>query len=264
MNEYKSIDSHCHIYCFDKTDYFNDLPLFDYMNFYNIEKCAQIAVNESDNENVIRVVSQHPEKLFGLAYINVRKMDEYLAKLRQGVKDGIFRGVKMHPYVEDYQLDDPKIYPIYETCLELDIPVLFHTGVLHFNKWVTASDTDNFDAKTSCIGYPVQFGNVLERYKDLKIIFAHFGGNFYPEFLSLCERFDNAYMDTAWLDHYSERNLPPVTVQSWIEHAVKFLGSQKILYGGEDIYPTDIEKCNLTRAQKDDILYNNAKRLYKL
>ena len=92
MNEYKSIDSHCHIYCFDKTDYFNDLPLFDYMNFYNIEKCSQIAVNESDNENVIRVVSQHPEKLFGIAYINVRKMDEYLAKLRQGVKDGIFRG----------------------------------------------------------------------------------------------------------------------------------------------------------------------------
>lgn len=264
MNDHKSIDSHCHIYCLDSCDYFNDRPLMEYMDFYNIEKCAQIAVNNSDNKNVIEAVKKYPDKLFGIAYVNVRKQDEYLKLLRENVKEGIFRGVKMHPYVEDYQLDDPSIFPVYETCLELDIPVLFHTGILHFNTWVTASSSDNYDAKASCIGYPVQFANVLERYKDLKMIFAHCGGNFYPEFLSLCERFEHAYMDTAWLDHYADRNMPPVSVQTWIESAVKVIGSEKILYGGEDIYPTDIEKCGLTREQKDNILYNNAKRLYRL
>ena len=80
----------------------------------------------------------------------------------------------------------------------------------------------------------------------------------------MAERFPNLYLDTAWLAHYAERMMPPVSVQDWIEHAVKFAGSKKIIFGGEGTYPVDIERCHLTQTQKADILYENAKKLYKL
>ena len=87
--------------------------------------------------------------------------------------------------------------------------------------------------------------------------------SFYQEFLGMAERFPNLYLDTAWLAHYAERMMPPVSVQEWIEHAVKIVGSKQIIFGGEGTYPIDIERCRLTQEEKEDILYNNAKRLYK-
>ena len=84
-------------------------------------------------------------------------MDNSLAKLREYVKRGIFRGVKMHPYCNDFQVDDPAIFPVYETCIELDIPVLYHTGWLNFSDIDANNKSDNV-YKYSCIGFPVQFG----------------------------------------------------------------------------------------------------------
>ena len=105
---------------------------------------------------------------------------------------------------------------------------------------------------------------MLEKYPKLKIVFAHCGGNFYRELLCLTERFENAYLDTAWLRHYAERAFPTVDIHDWIEHAVKIAGSEKTLFAGEGTLPGDIRQCRLTDEQKEDILWRNAAKLYKL
>ena len=258
----KVIDSHCHIFVMNGYEFFKDRPLMEYIDHFGMEKNAVIACNERENDEVIEAVQKYPDKLFGIAYVNVHDMDNSLAKLREYVKRGIFRGVKMHPYCNDFQVDDPAIFPVYETCIELDIPVLYHTGWLNFSDIDANNKSDNV-YKYSCIGFPVQFGTVMEKFPELKLICAHFGGNFYQEFLGMAERFPNLYLDTAWLAHYAERMMPPVSVQEWIEHAVKIVGSKQIIFGGEGTYPIDIERCRLTQEEKEDILYNNAKRLYK-
>lgn len=257
------IDSHCHVFVMDSYEHFKDKPLFEYIEYFDMEKCAVIACNERENDQVIEAVKAHPDKLFGIAYVDVHDMDKSLEKLRKYGKEGIFRGVKMHPYCNDFQVDDPAVFPVYEACIELDIPVLYHTGWLNFSDLDANNKSENV-YQYRCIGFPVQFGSVMEKYPDLKMICAHFGGNFYQEFLGMAERFPNFYLDTAWLAHYAERMLPPVSVQEWIEHAVKFIGSEKVLYAGEGTYPVDIERCHFTQKQKEDILYNNAKKLYKL
>ena len=258
----KVIDSHCHIFVMNGYEFFKDRPLMEYIDHFGMEKNAVIACNERENDEVIEAVQKYPDKLFGIAYVNVHDMDNSLAKLREYVKRGIFRGVKMHPYCNDFQVDDPAIFPVYETCIELDFPVLYHTGWLNFSDIDANNKSDNV-YKYSCIGFPVQFGTVMEKFPELKLICAHFGGNFYQEFLGMAERFPNLYLDTAWLAHYAERMMPPVSVQEWIEHAVKIVGSKQIIFGGEGTYPIDIERCRLTQEEKEDILYNNAKRLYK-
>lgn len=257
------IDSHCHIFVMDSYEHYKDKPLFEYIEHFDIAKNAVIACNERENDEVIEAVTKYPDKLFGIAYVNVHDMENSLNKLREYAGKGIFRGVKMHPYCNDFQVDDPAVFPVYETCIELDIPVLYHTGWLNFSDL----DANNKSADVyqyNCIGFPAQFGTVMEKFPDLKLICAHFGGNFYQEFLGMAERFPNLYLDTAWLAHYAERMMPPVSVQDWIEHAVKFAGSKKIIFGGEGTYPADIERCHLTQDQKADILYENARKLYKL
>ena len=113
----KVIDSHCHIFVMNGYEFFKDRPLMEYIDHFGMEKNAVIACNERENDEVIEAVQKYPDKLFGIAYVNVHDMDNSLAKLREYVKRGIFRGVKMHPYCNDFQVDDPAIFPVYETCI---------------------------------------------------------------------------------------------------------------------------------------------------
>ena len=258
------IDTHAHVFFLEKFIDYDDKPLFQYMEEQEVDICSCIAAANKENIGVIENVQKYKDKLFGIGYVNVQDMEHSLKMLRENVDKGIFRGIKMHPYVEDYIVDDPALNPLYETCLELDIPLLFHNGIVTFSSWPSDEPGKTKLTKYECIGFPHQFAKVLERYPELKIIFAHFGGNFYRELLCLTERFENAYLDTAWLRHYAQREFPSTDIHRWIEHAVSIVGSKKVLFAGEGTLPSDILQCNLTEDEKADILYKNAKELYRL
>lgn len=258
------IDTHAHVFFLDAFIDYDNKPLFQYMEEQNVDVCSCIAAANKENDAVLENVGKYPDKLFGIGYVNVHKMEESLQNLYKQAEAGIFRGIKMHPYVEDYHVNDPEINQVYEACLDLDIPLLFHNGIVTFSTWPSDEPGKVVKPKYECIGFPHQFAEVLERYPDLKVIFAHFGGNFYREFLCLAERFKNVYLDTAWLRHYADRMFPRQDIKDWIEHAVSIVGSEKIIFGGEGTLPSDINACRLTQQQKDDILYLNAKKLYKI
>lgn len=258
------IDTHAHVFFLDAHVDYENKPLFQYMEEQNIDMCSCIAAANREMEGVIENVRKYPDKLFGIGYVNVHDMENSLRELRKNAKEGIVKGIKMHPYVEDYIVDDPALDILYETCLELDIPLLFHNGLVTFSTWPSDEPGKVKTTKYNCIGFPNQFAAVLEKYPKLKIIFAHFGGNFYREFLCLTERFENAYFDTAWLRHYAERMFPPQDIHAWIAHAVKILGSEKILFGGEGTLPEDILQLNISETEKENILYKNAQKLFKL
>lgn len=147
-------------------------------------------------------------------------------------------------------LDDDAINPVYETCLALDIPVLLHVGFQR-SSLVHPSQVGAAPCKCSTLGFPVQFCTVLEKYPKLKLIMAHMGGDTYFQCLSICMRFENAYLDTAWLQYYAENQFPQVKVKDWIEHACKYLSSEKILYGGEEHFPAIFStRIFLTRKKR--------------
>ena len=257
------IDSHSHIFSLNGVEYHQGMPLLDYQKDIKVDMCGVIAGDDAEQELLVETVRKYPDKFYGIGYVDHKNMYSSLKKIEEYIKEGVIRGIKMHPYVQLFQLDAPEIFPIYELALTYDIPVIFHVGWLNFN---TIDPTQNViaDYRYSCMGFPVQFGNVMERYPKLKLIIAHMGGNYYFEMLAMAERFENVYLDTAWLEHWASHRLPSVTVQEWIEHAVRFIGSKKVLYGGEGTVPEDVEKCSLTKEQLDDILGGNAKRIYNL
>lgn len=257
------VDSHMHVWSMEDVDYYEDKTIYQYMDENQIDKTALIAISEKENAEMKRIVLEQPDKFFGIGYVDVKQMDASLKRLEEGVKGGYVRGIKLYPYAEHFMLDDDAINPVYEKCLELDIPVLLHVGFQR-SSLVHPSQVGAAPCKYATLGYPVQFGTVLEKYPKLKLIMAHMGGDTYFQCLSICMRFENAYLDTAWLQYYAENQFPQVTVKDWIEHACKYLSSEKVLYGGEGTLPRDILATDISDKEKQDILWNNAAKLYKL
>lgn len=259
------IDSHMHVWSFEGVEYYDNKQLFTYMEELKLDRTALIAINNGENAKVKTLVEHYPNQFFGIAYVDRENQEASLRELECGVKAGYYKGIKVLSYQGGFHVDDPIQMRTYEKCLELDIPVLFHVG------WHNAGSANPSAAanganscKYSCVGTPFEFANVLETFPELKVIFAHMGAENYFRCLGMAQRFHNVYMDTAWLEHYGSNQLPLISVKEWIEHACKYLGSEKIMFGGEYTMPWEIEQCDLSDKQKADLLGETCCRLYKL
>jgi predicted TIM-barrel fold metal-dependent hydrolase len=49
-------------------------------------------------------------------------------KLERSVKELGMRALKLHPIHQAFHPNDTRFYPLYEKCVELNIPALFHLG----------------------------------------------------------------------------------------------------------------------------------------
>lgn len=254
------IDTHCHIWSYDKTPYYNDLPVYEYIKANKIDKISLICMNDAENQRMRQLVKNEPNIFFGVAYVNFQRMDESLQKLRDWVCEGTVKAVKIYPYFEHFRVDDPQLYKFYETTVELSLPVIPHLG------WVYM-DTDascGHSGKYKYTGFPEQYGTVMENFPNLKLVVTHLGGNYYYEFLTMAERFPSIVMETAWLPDYCMRQFPPKDMFGWIEHAISFLGSERIIYGGEGVFPKDIERLGISDTAKENILGKNAVKYFNI
>jgi len=75
------------------------------------------------------------------------------------IKAAGLRGIKLHPDFQKFEIDTPKMDPIYEILSEAGLPVLVHAG----------------DRRYDFSG-PRRIARVLDRHPGLKVIAAHFGG----------------------------------------------------------------------------------------
>jgi predicted TIM-barrel fold metal-dependent hydrolase len=78
------------------------------------------------------------------------------------IRDEGFRGIKFHPYYQDFTLDEERLFPIYEKISEKNLIVMMHTG---FDL--------AFERKRLCD--PEKIVRVLERFPELKLVTTHLG-----------------------------------------------------------------------------------------
>lgn len=88
-------------------------------------------------------------------------LDDPAAVLRTFPALGL-AGFKFHPDYQECAPDDPRMAPILETAQELGLIAYFHAG------WDVGP--------TTCFGTPEAFARTLDRYPDLTVALAHFGG----------------------------------------------------------------------------------------
>ena len=102
------------------------------------------------SERIIPLPSVHPRD------------PEAMAHLLE-IKDQGFIGLKMHPYYQDFFLDDPELLDLYRRISELDLLLVMHTGYDIGYPRIQRAD-------------PERILNVLEEVPELRLITTHLGG----------------------------------------------------------------------------------------
>ena len=264
MKKYRIIDAHCHIYP-DKIaekaaaatcDFYGGLgstldgtvaTLSAEAELGGIEHCIVQSVAttpkqvSSINNFIAKAVSDSNGKFTGLGTLHPDSED-----IKKDVDEIIslgLKGVKLHPDIQKFKIDDYRMLKIYELC-EGRLPILMHTG------------DNRYDFSN-----PNRMMPILDIYKDLTVIGAHFGGwSIWEEATKkLCD-YKNFYVDCS-------SSLYAITTEK-AKELIEMYGANRVLFGTD--YPMwkpkeEIErfiKIDLTESQREDIFCNNAANLF--
>lgn len=153
------------------------------------------------------------------------------------------KGVKLHPEYQGFDVDDPKVIPIYKKIASLGLITVFHAGL--------------------DIGYmppprttPERLARILPAFDGAPVVAAHMGG--YMQWEAVIDRLCglDIYLDTS----YSfSRILKPLA-----QKIVDLHGPERILFGTDlpwNEAATEsrlIDALDLTPHERDLIFYKNA------
>ena len=164
------------------------------------------------NDCTAELQKEYPTRFVGLAHAPVLAGDGALREVERAVSELGLKGVTISSQVNGLSLDAREFTPFYELMKRLAVPIFIHPALgpkgydLMKDYMLPVILTREFDlgvAVTRLIA-----GGVVERYPDLQLIFAHFGGGLagYKERISrssfrfkLPRSFDD-YFDRLYFD----------------------------------------------------------------
>lgn len=262
----KIIDAHCHIY----PDKIADKASANTGKFYGLHMDCDGKVStllregaaagidhfvvqsvattpaqvSSINRFISETVTQSGGVMTGLGTLHPES-DDIERDVEELIALGL-KGVKLHPDIQGFKLDDYRCLKIYELC-EGRLPILVHAGDARY-------DFSN----------PNRLRPLLEIYKDLTVIGAHFAGYsvWQQAANEFADNFPNLLVDCssslAFMTSEEARTL------------VRRYGADRVLFGTD--YPMWSPKdevarflaMGLTDEENEQILWKNAARLFSV
>ena len=77
------------------------------------------------NDVVWNAFTEHPDAFVPFFRLNPHK--DYEGEFARCVERG-FKGLKLHPVSQEFELDDDRVVPLFEMAAQADLPVLVHAG----------------------------------------------------------------------------------------------------------------------------------------
>ena len=183
---YPIIDAHCHVFpdvIAEKSkgavSEFYDLPMYTSGTVQNLQKerSRLISIGGTDYKITRQLISAPAVTEKQTASINtfitelVKSDDAFIgfgtlhpgnnnyAEILRSFKQNGLSGLKLHSDFQQFNIDDPDMYPVYAEAEKLCIPVLYHMG----------------DRKLD-FSHPTRLQTVLQCFPNLIVIAAHMGG----------------------------------------------------------------------------------------
>ncbi len=149
---------------------------------YDRDPALTAALSAIQNDEIAKVVRQHPDRFLGIATLPMQDPERAVAELRRAMGQLGLRGAQIGSHVEGRNLDDPALEPLWAAADELGAFILVHPQKIaggdrlksFYLKNLIGNPLDTTIAAASLV-----FGGVLERHPNLKFCFAH-GGGFMP------------------------------------------------------------------------------------
>lgn len=259
----KIFDAHCHIYpakiaqkaAAATAKFYDNLgetfdgtvqTLFTVSDGITMHLVQSVATNpaqvRSINAFIAKEVEEFPDRLYGFGTLHPDSSD-ICGDVEDLIRLGL-HGVKLHPDIQRFALDDKKTFAMCEVC-EGRLPMLLHTGDKRYS-----------------FSNPEQLLPLLKQFPNLTVIGAHFGGwSVWAEAArQLAGRFENFYVDTSSSLFAIDRAQAREMIDAY--------GADRVLFGTD--YPMwnpqkELEKFRaLEHENEADILWNNAAKLFDL
>lgn len=263
-NKFFVIDSHCHIYpekiaakAVAGTDAFYGVTsvmggltseLKDISAETGIDRfiVESVATTPKQVASINRFIAEETEKANGM-FIGVGTLhpesEDIAGDIDHLISLGL-KGVKLHPDIQRFKIDDYRCLKIYEICEKKGLPVLLHTGDKRY-------DFSN----------PNRLRPILEIYKNLTVIGAHFGGySIWNEAARELHGIENFYVDcSSSFFNFSDEE---------IVNLIRTYGADRVLFGTD--FPMWSPKAELERfmglpltdQEREMILSKNARKVY--
>ena len=177
---------------------------------------------------------------FGTLHADMENLEEEA----EWILSAGLKGIKMHPDSQQFNIDDPRLLPIYDQ-IRGKIPVLLHMGDQRYN-----------------FSHPSRLRKVLDIFPDLEVIAAHFGG------YSMFHTAKELLWDTDCVFDISSAMM--FMEQGEAERYINSYGAERMAYGTD--YPlwdpvTEVARfqaLKLSGRQFDQIAHKTAERILKL
>jgi len=133
------------------------------------------------NDHIAGMVTAYPSRFVGLGTVPMQDPDRAVGELERCVGQLGLAGVQIGTHVNEWNLDQAELFPVFERAKELGAAVFVHPWdmlapdrmVKYWLRWLVGMTTETALAICSLI-----FSGVLERLPGLRIGFAHGGGSF--------------------------------------------------------------------------------------
>jgi len=234
-----------------------------------------LEVNRFLNDHIASVVAEHPSRFVGLGTVPMQDPNLAIYEMERCVKDLGLKGIEIGTHINDYNLNDEELFPIFQAAEEIGAAIFVHPwdmmGKDKMNKywlpWLVGMPAESSRAICSMI-----FGGIFERLPKLKVCFAHGGGSF-PATIGRIEHgfnvrpdlvaIDNPinpreYLGKFWMDSLTHD-------AKMLEFLIELVGSKKISLGSDYPFPLGelepgklVETSSFDIETKKDILYRSA------
>ncbi len=187
------------------------------------------------NEAALNEVNDHPEFYgFGTIHINMENIIDEI----KFIEDSPLKGVKIHPDTQKFNIDDERLFPMYEE-ISGKLPIMIHCGDPRYD-----------------YSHPRRLRRVLDNFPKLTAIGAHLGGwMLFDEALELLKP-TNCFVDICSSHMFMEKGK--------MEYYINSYGAERVLFGSDfPIWDPQKEaeaflELNISNTDKEKIAYKNA------
>lgn len=178
----------------------------------------------------------------------VHPADEDPEDIVRQIRDLGLRGVKFHPEYQEFGVLEARLEPIWRLCEELSLPVLIHGG-------------QDIGFQPPFHSRPRDYAELGRRHPGLVIIVAHLGGWRDWDEVEQDLAGSSVFLDTSF-------SLPFMADKSQFARIVRKHGADKVLFGTDSPWQdlaeavSEVSSQPLTEAEKEDIFWNNAARIW--
>ncbi len=227
-----------------------------------------LEVSKFLNDHIAGIVQRYPKRFIGLGTVPLQDTHMAIAELERCKQIGL-AGIEIGSHVNEMNLNDPEIFPVFEACQDLDMAVFVHPwDMMGKNKmerywlpWLVG-----MPAETSLAICSMIFGGVFQKLPKLRVAFAHGGGSFPATVGRIGHGFDvrpdlcaidnnvhpKEYLGKFWIDSL-------VHDQAMLAYVVSLFGANRVALGTD--YPFPLGELSPGKLIRESDLDSKAKEL---